>query len=121
MKKVVITGSRDWPASKAGLILEAFESLPFYGEPVEFHHGDCPYGGADIIGAEIAASLGWKVVPHPPIVREGWAYAKRNQEMVDLYPNAVVACFLSGSGNRGTQMTYNMAVANDLLIVRVDG
>lgn len=77
---------------------------------VVFHHGECPYGGADLIGASWAAGAGWYVLPHPPIKNAAWAYAKRNQEMIDLNPDYVVACFLEGSGNRGTQMTHDMAV-----------
>lgn len=131
---VVITGSRDWPISKAPMIWEALEEIAKAigdGEEYEygwrphrivFHHGACPFGGADLIGASWAAGRGWEVVPHPPIKQEGWAYAKRNQEMIDLNPDYVVACFIEGSGNRGTQMTYDMAIAarlkNRIIIVR---
>jgi len=113
MKKVVITGSRDWPWSKARLIGQALLDIDIefaMEEVVEFHEGECPYGGADEIGAFYANLLGWKVIPHPPIEEKGWAYAKRNQEMIDENPDYVVACFLEGAGNRGTQMTYDMAV-----------
>lgn len=104
---------------KAQVIWEALEQLWFQicvnvesweAPDVEFHHGECPYGGADLIGASWAHGAGWEVTPHPPIKREGWAYAKRNQEMVDLDPDYVVACFLEGAGNRGTQMTVDMAI-----------
>ncbi|WPH58188.1 DprA-like DNA processing chain A [Streptomyces phage LuckySocke] len=123
MTVVVITGSRDWPPHKAPAIWEALEKLWFdlcvdvesWETPdVEFHHGECPYGGADLIGASWAHGAGWKVVPHRPLEQKGWAYAKRNQEMIDLKPDYVVACFLEGAGNRGTQMTYDMAVAAGL-------
>lgn len=118
---VVITGSRDWQIDKAPIIWEALEELAEeigdgeeteYGwEPhrVVFHHGACPFGGADLIGASWAAGRGWKVVPHPPLKQVGWAYAKRNQEMIDLEPDYVLACFLKGAGNKGTQMTFDMA------------
>lgn len=120
---VVITGSRDWPISKAPIIWEALEDLAdAIGHGEEFasgwrphrivlHHGDCPFGGADLIGASWAAGRGWKVVPHPPLKQEGWAYAKRNQEMIDLHPDYVLACFLKGAANKGTQMTFDMAEA----------
>lgn len=122
MINVVITGSRDWPMDKAHFIWAALKKLSIEigdGEEFEcgwrphrivFHHGMCPYGGADLIGASWAAGRGWDVIPHPPLKREGWAYAKRNQEMIDLEPDYVIACFLEGAGNRGTQMTYDMAV-----------
>lgn len=116
MINVVITGSRDWPWSKARVIAQALIdiALAVGDEPVQFHEGECPYGGADEIGAFYAGILGWRVVPHPPIEQKGWAYAKRNQEMIDLNPDYVVACFLEGAGNRGTQMTYDMAIAAGL-------
>lgn len=90
---------------------------------VRFHHGHCPYGGADLIGASWAHGAGWEIEPHPPLRQIGWAYAKRNQEMIDLDPDYVVACFLEGAGNRGTQMTYDMAIAAGLQdrIIKVEG
>ena len=128
MTKIVITGSRDWSMDKAHIIWEALRKLEkvhendWHWSPMELHHGACPYGGADLIGASWAHGAGWEVVAHPPIKQQGWAYAKRNQEMIDLNPDHIVACFLEGAGNRGTQMTYDMAVASGLkdriLIVR---
>ena len=131
MIKIVITGSRDWPMDKAHLIWEALEQVwtalqarqeTWENPEVEFHHGMCPYGGADLIGASWAHGAGWLVVPHPPLRNVGWAYAKRNQEMIDLNPDYVVACFLEGAGNRGTQMTFDMAekagISDRIIIVR---
>lgn len=118
---IVITGSRDWQIDKAPMIWEALSELAdtigdgeeteFGWRPhqVTFHHGACPFGGADLIGASWAAGRGWKVVPHPPLKQEGWAYAKRNQEMIDLKPDYVLACFLKGAANKGTTMTFDMA------------
>lgn len=127
MINVVITGSRDWPASKAHYIWDALREIMLnspaksweiyeYGASNFFtlHHGECPYGGADLIGASWADGADWEVVAHPPIEQKGWAYAKRNQEMIDENPDYVVACFLEGAGNRGTQMTYDMAIAAGL-------
>ena len=123
MLDVVITGSRDWPPEKAFHIWEALRDIQWksgvrdwaiaeYGADEFFtlHHGVCPHGGADLIGASWAAGAGWNVKDHPPITQAGWAYAKRNQEMIDLNPDHVVVCFLKGAGNRGTSMTYDMAV-----------
>lgn len=135
MTTVVITGSRDWPMAKAHFIWAALKKLSIEigdGEEFEhgwrphrivFHHGECPYGGADLIGASWAAGAGWEVVPHPPLEQKGWAYAKRNKEMIDLVPDYVVACFLEGAGNRGTSMTVSMAEEAGLTdrIIRVYG
>lgn len=135
MINVVITGSRDWPPEKAFHIWNALaripiiSGIPYYqiegsGADLFFtlHHGVCPYGGADLIGASWAAGAGWNVRDHPPIMKAGWAYAKRNQEMIDLNPDYVVACFLEGAGNRGTSMTVSMAEAAGLKdrIIRVE-
>lgn len=123
MTSIVITGSRDWPISKAHVIWEVLEQLWFdlcvdvesWETPdIEFHHGECPYGGADLIGASWAHGAGWKVTPHPPEQQIGWAYAKRNKEMVDLMPDYVVACYLEGAKNAGTKMTHEMALARGL-------
>lgn len=116
MLHVVITGSRDWPPRLAFHIWEALHEIDKAHEnerhwtPTVLHHGECPYGGADLIAASWADGAGWQVRAHPPIKREGWAYAKRNQEMIDLMPSYVVACFLEGAKNRGTSMTYDMAI-----------
>jgi len=129
MTVVVITGSRDWPPEKAHLIWDALRriqdahEMDWHWTPMELHHGECPFGGADLIAASWADGADWKVKAHPPLKQQGWAYAKRNQEMIDLNPDYVVACFLEGAGNRGTQMTYDMAVAAGLKnrIVEVRG
>lgn len=120
MTVVVVTGSRDWPIDKAHHIwnalreIEEEHEMDWHMTPMELHHGECPYGGADLIAASWASGAGWEVVPHPPLMKAGWAYAKRNQEMIDLNPDYVVACFLNGAGNRGTSMTVTMAVAAGL-------
>lgn len=112
MISVVITGSRDWPMSKAPIIWSALRKLQkrHTGFKFTLHEGECPFGGADLIAASWADGAGWKVVPHPPKEQTGYHYALRNQEMIDTDPDYVVACFLNGAGNRGTQMTYDMAV-----------
>jgi hypothetical protein len=118
--KVVITGSRDWPIDKAHLIWDALRKLEnaheddWFWSPMELHHGECPFGGADLIAASWAAGADWGVIPHPPEQQIGWAYAKRNKEMIDLMPDYVVVCYLEGAGNRGTTMTHEMALAQGL-------
>lgn len=120
MIHIVITGSRDWPIDKAPIIWNAMEKvwiriqspLERWENPeVMFHHGMCPYGGADLIGASWASGAGWLVRPHPPKQQVGWAYAQRNKEMIDLLPDYVVVCYLEGAKNAGTKMTHDMAIA----------
>lgn len=120
MTVVVITGSRDWPPEKAHHIWKALRKLQdsheldWHWSPMELHHGECPFGGADLIAASWADGAGWEVTPHPPEKQIGWAYAKRNKEMIDLMPDHVVVCYLEGAGNRGTKMTHDMALARGL-------
>lgn len=121
MIHIVITGSRDWPMAKAHVIWEELEKIyndlamdealcDSLGHPiVTLHHGECPYGGADLIASSWASGAGWEVKPHPPLKQEARYYAMRNQEMIDLKPDYVLAFFLEGAGNRGTNMTYDMA------------
>lgn len=120
---IVITGSRDFQIEHAPAIWDALDDIAreigdgeetdFGWAPhrVFFHHGACPYGGADLIGASWAHGRGWRVKPHPALRDAAWAYAKRNQEMIDLNPDYVIACYLQGAGNRGTKMTHDMAKA----------
>ena len=120
MTNVVITGSRDWPSSLAFHIWEALRKIQksheddWHWTPLVLHHGECPYGGADLIAASWADGAGWQVRAHPPEQQVGWAYAKRNKEMIDTLPDYVVVCYLEGAGNRGTRMTHEMALARGL-------
>ena len=120
MTSVVITGSRDWPITKAHLIWEALRKIHDYHMEdwhwtgLELHHGECYTGGADLVGASWAAGAGWEVIPHPPVIPKGWALAERNQKMIDLMPDYVVVCYLGAVKGRGTQMTYDMAIAAGL-------
>lgn len=120
MTNVVITGSRDWPPNLAFHIWEALRKIQksheddWHWTPLVLHHGECPYGGADLIAASWADGAGWQVRAHPPEQQVGWAYAKRNKEMIDTLPDYVVVCYLEGAGNRGTKMTHEMALARGL-------
>lgn len=126
MTSVVVTGSRDWPPEKASIIWKHLKRIQdlhendWHWSPFVLRHGECPFGGVDLIAASWAAGADWEVIPHPPEAREGWAYAKRNKEMIDTSPDYVIAFFLKGAGNRGTQMTYDMAKAAGLKIIKVE-
>lgn len=103
MTRILITGSRYWQdrTSIAEALTQAWND---HGRPDEVTvvHGECPYGGADIIAAEIATERGWSVDPHPA----DWgglgseAGPERNQEMVDL--GADIALAFPEEGSRGT-------------------
>lgn len=92
-------------------------------------HGACPVG-TDIPGSPYKGVdglcdlhgrlLGWDVQPFPPKPSGGPSrFAIRNQQMVDEMPDKVLAFFLQGAENKGTHMTYDMALDNGLYVVRV--
>lgn len=107
---VGMTGSRDFGPNEAWVIWQILSRLDAeIGRPVTLLNGECPFGGADLIAASWAAGAGWGVEGFPPEAREGWAYAKRNQAMVDRNPDLFLCFFKKGAGNQGTTMTRNMA------------
>lgn len=134
--KILVTGSREWPLSRAGVIsrfLDKFAERSTDG--IHLIHGACPYGrpsdspykGVDGHAHAHAVLRGWRVQPVPPEPSEGrtWLVAKdfaiRNQLMVDMLPDMVIAFPLSGQENRGTAMTIEMAEKKKLYIVEVKG
>lgn len=85
------------------------------------HHGDCV--GVDVEVAELAKSLGWKVVCHPPIKDELRAFHKsnefqsplsyfaRNRNIVDECELLMVVPYQDSPQNQGgTWYTHDYAV-----------
>lgn len=119
--KICVTGSREWPMTgeKSWVISRLLDTIERMGnkssQQVELWQGECPYGGVDALSAAYGESRGWIVRSFPPKPSNGHTelramdYAKRNRAMVDAGPDVVVAFFLNGAGNRGTQMTYDMS------------
>lgn len=101
----------------------------FIGEDVTLDHGGCTVGtdvqnslykGVDGIADWHARLLNWKVTPHPADPSKGPSrFAIRNQEMVNLTPDYVLAFFLKGAKNAGTQMTMDMALDKKLYVIKV--
>lgn len=95
-------------------------------------HGACPTG-AD------AMAEGWAhyrnrikkpgtpdiiIEPHPPeLDRFGspMAYAIRNRDMAESFPDACVAFYQEGERNKGTKMTVKFAVDNNVPVFSVFG
>lgn len=113
MNELVIgmTGSREVAPKDAWIIWQALSRIDTESShPIRLLHGECPYGGADLIAASWAAGAGWEVESFPAEANAGWAYAKRNQAMVDRKPDLFLVFYKNGAGNRGTKMTRGMAL-----------
>lgn len=115
--KILITGSRDW---KDGKVIErALADYANYDSryDVEFIHGGAQ--GADLMGSIIARRFGWKVTE----VKADWdAYGKaaggiRNQQMVDMQPDVVLA--FQKDNSRGTQDCMDRAKKAGIPVVLV--
>lgn len=107
MRRILITGSRDWTDETAVhtlILAEAFNLPP--GEVVVIH-GDCTTG-ADVIADAFARKQGYTVEAYPADWSQGRkAGPLRNQHMVDLGADICLAFPLPGS--RGTLGCMKMA------------
>ena len=118
MTILAVTGSRKWPptAHAMGVI---FRYIDYYIElswdAPELWHGECPEGGVDAYAAAYAYGAGYGVRGFPPVPSDGRTqlyprdFAIRNQKMIDAGPDILVAFFMPGEKNAGTQMTLDMA------------
>lgn len=125
MTTVLVTGSREWPptATAMGVI---FRYLDLYmsgsWDYPELLQGECPEGGVDAYAAAYCYGAGYGVHSFPAEPSEGQTrlyprdFARRNQLMVDQSPDVVLAFFLEGAGNKGTQMTVDMAKKKGLFV-----
>ncbi|WP_080989611.1 SLOG family protein [Mycolicibacterium conceptionense] len=100
--RILITGSRHWHDRAAVERALRDVAAGLYPEEVTVVHGDCPYGGADIIAAEIAAGWGCTVEAYPAEMgADGHVLGPaRNQRMVDL--GADICLAFPDSKSRGT-------------------
>ena len=119
MTKVLITGSRDWPptASAMEVIFVAIDKyLELSWDAPEMIVGMSPAGGVDAYAYAYGMGVGYMVHPVPAEPSDGRTklyprdFAIRNKKMVDMKPDIVLAFFLTGAKNSGTQMTVDMAV-----------
>lgn len=117
-----MTGSREWPPTADALevIFVAIDSwLELSWTEPEMIVGMSPEGGVDTFAYAYAMGCGYGVIPVPAEVSEGytrpqpWQFARRNQKMVDMAPDGVLAFFVGDRDdprkNRGTRMTVEMA------------
>ena len=107
MKRILITGSRDW--SNLSIIkTELAKLFQEYGAEATLVSGHCPTG-ADVMCENIAKEFGWKIELHSA----NWdQYGKpagfiRNKQMVDSGADICLAFIRNGS--RGASGTAKMA------------
>lgn len=101
--RILVTGSRDWKDKSviAQAIMDLKEEHSFVWEDVVIVHGDCPTG-ADAMANSFAWACDLMVEKHPA----DWglfgraAGPKRNQKMVDLGADIVLA--FMNPGSKGT-------------------
>ena len=123
MPRVIVTGSRRWPASRAAEIERALATLPGWpGEWIVVHgaaRGAAGEPGADLIAARFALFTGARTEPHPADWGRGLrAGPERNARMVAAGADVVLAFPLPGS--RGTWSCVRLALKAGL-VVRVLG
>lgn len=127
--KVGFTGTQIGMSDRQKQILQ---DMLAHFRPLEFHHGDCV--GADAEAHDIVASIGLKIVIHPPLngakrafktggeVLEKKDYLQRNHDIVDATDVLIVAPKTDQEELRsGTWATYRYAVRtgkNVLLLAR---
>ena len=108
--KIVVCGDREWrdlDKIQTRLAAIPWEDLP--PSDVTIIHGDCR--GADRIAGHVARRLGMVVVPVPAKWTElGLAAGPiRNQVMIDMVPDLVLAFHSNLSKSTGTIDTINRA------------
>lgn len=114
MKRVLVTGSREW--ADCYTIYRALQRLS-EKHSIIVVHGDCPTG-ADHLAERAARKLGVPTERHPA----DWSLGKkagplRNQKMVDLGADLCLAFPLPGS--RGTLDCMRRAKAAGIKIVNL--
>lgn len=119
MRRVLVTGSRNWSDEEtlSGALNEQVRRNDW--EPILVVHGDCPTG-ADALAARWARST-WlsKCEPHPA----DWSIGKkagplRNQQMVDLGADVCLAFPLPQS--RGTYDCMRRAEAAGIPVIVIE-
>jgi len=110
MKKVIITGGRDY--NDRGMVFEVLDFI----NPDMVIHGGCT--GADSIAHDwaINRSVAWVRYPYPS------EYGKaggpiRNKQMCQEHPDAIVIAF---PGGKGTESCVREAVKLNMIVLRVE-
>ena len=124
--KILVTGDRNWTNEKRmrEVILGIEENLYYYNHPGEldtlfFIHGGAR--GADRLAGKIATEAGWTV----KVVTANWEkYGRaagpiRNQEMLDMNPDLVIAFHDDLANSKGTKDMVNRAKKKGVKVILI--
>lgn len=124
-----VTGSRDWPWDERLKVFSYLNRAALNASSVTLLQGCCPVGtdvpgslykGVDGLAEMHGRLLGWEVLNFPPDRSQGRrGFAIRNQQMIDRRPDKVLAFFLRGAENKGTQMTVDMSKRKGLWVLEL--
>lgn len=131
MVTLAVTGSRDWPWDQRLKVFQMLNRAALNASSVTLMQGCCPVGtdipgslykGVDGLSELHGRLLNWEVLNFPPDPSTGLSrprqFAARNQQMVDRQPDKVLAFYLRGAENKGTDMTVRMAEKKGLWVLR---
>lgn len=96
---LIVTGWRAATAERHGdIIADALTPYRTHGH-VTLRHGKCPYGGVDLIAANLAVGWGWTLEEYPPEIRDGRILGPaRNRAMCAAQPRADTCLAFPGPG-----------------------
>lgn len=115
-KKILITGSREF--SNVQIMKDALNAEVIPGEDVIVVHGAAR--GADTIADKLAVASSVATVVRVPADWENrprWqAGPVRNEHMLDLGPDVVLAFYQKGAANKGTKNCVQQAKDRHILV-----
>jgi hypothetical protein len=99
---VIVTGWRDATTEDHGEIIEReLFMVKMSHEQVTLRHGQCPYGGVDLIAENTVRPWGWQIERDPAQIRNGKILGPaRNRRM--CAKGASLCLGFPGPGSRGT-------------------
>lgn len=115
---LMVTGSRHWTNRE---FIHTVLS-PFAAAHPDVLHGACPEGGADEIADEVARELGMNPIPFPPDERlpKPQRFHVRNDAMLAMKPDLVLAFRARGEKNAGTNSVIRKAKSKGILVATFD-
>jgi hypothetical protein len=112
---LIVTGWRGATQAQHGrIIADALDPYRAHRH-VTLRHGRCPYGGVDLIAANLAETWGWTVEAYPALVVNGRIQGPaRNRAMCAAEPRADQVLAFPGPGSLGTWDCLHWAARHDI-------